>query len=456
MTDTTATGARGRRRNMSGMRRTDGRPVHLEENIVGTFDEGGELAEIKGCMFDSSERKHLEEQLRQSQKMEAVGRLAGGVAHDFNNLLTAITGYSEIVLAKLAESDPIRDDVNEIKKAGERAAALTRQLLALSRKQIVQPRDLDLNGVVHNMEKMLGRLIGEDIDMVASCDPRLKQVTADAGQIEQVILNLVVNARDAMARGGIIRIETSNVELDESYAQSHPGVQPGAYVMLAVSDTGCGMDAETISHMFEPFFTTKPAGMGTGLGLSMVYGIVAQNCGHIGVDSEPGLGTTFRIYLPRCRQEARTEEIPAGAREDSMGKKTALLVEDEDSLRDLAKQVLEKIGYQVLEASRSSEALEMCRTYDGPIELMMTDVVLPQVSGPELAVKLAEVKPEMKVLYVSGYPDGAIVRHGVLEPDAAFLQKPFTMSSLANKVREVLDRPAEAASPGIPRPMPEA
>lgn len=437
--------------------RKDGRTVHLVENIVGTFDDRGELTEIKGYVFDSSERKQLEEQLRQAQKMEAVGRLAGGVAHDFNNLLTAITGYSEMILSRLDERDPMHEEVSEIKKAGDRAAALTKQLLALSRRQVVQPQELDLNAIVREMEKMLRRLIGEDIDLVTKSDRNLGRIKADASQLEQVILNLAVNARDAMPSGGMITIETANVELDETYTQSHRAVTPGSYVMLAVSDTGCGMDAETVSHIFEPFFTTKGAGQGTGLGLSMVYGIVAQNNGHLWVYSEPGKGTTFRIYLPRFA-EVETKEAGRGARRSaSEGTETVLIVEDEQALRELAARVLKKAGYTVLEAARASEAMKLCEGYKDRIDLMMTDVVLPDVSGPELAARLDELRPEMRLLFMSGYPEGAIVRHGVLSPDVAFIQKPFTMHALASKVRKVLDWPARAIPPceAIPPPVSE-
>jgi PAS domain S-box-containing protein len=401
--------------------------------------------------YDITERKRAEEalrrseeQLRQSQKMEAIGRLAGGIAHDFNNLLTAIMGYSEFFLNELDPDDQRRRLVQEIHKTAERAASLTGQLLAFSRKQVLQPRVLDLNAVLSGIEKMLRRLIGEDIDLITRFAPDLGTVKVDPGQIEQVILNLAVNARDAMPRGGKLTIETANVNLDEDYARRHVGVTPGAYVMLAVSDTGSGMDPETQSRIFEPFFTTKTHGGGTGLGLATVYGIVKQSGGHIWVYSEPGRGSTFKIYFPRV-EEAADELKPRSAfAQPTQGSETILLVEDEEIVREVAERILVYQGYKVLVARDANDALRLCETHEGPIHLMVTDVVMPQMSGRALAEQVVHLRPETKVLYVSGYTDNAIVHHGVLEEGTAFLGKPFTPDALAKKVREVLDSPEEA------------
>ncbi|MBI4483969.1 MAG: response regulator [Acidobacteria bacterium] len=392
---------------------------------------------------EHSERKKLEEQLRQAQKMEAIGQLTGGIAHDFNNLLTVINGYADLSLARLPEKDPAHKHLEEIRKAGHRAASLTHQLLAFSRQQILEPKVLDLNAIVVEMEKMLRRLIGEDIELACALAPDLGRVKADSGQIEQVIMNLAVNARDAMPQGGKLTIETANVELDEAYARNHVAVRPGAYVLLAVSDTGCGMDKEVQSHLFEPFFTTKEPGEGTGLGLSTVYGIVKQSGGNIWVYSEPGHGATFKIYLPAV-EEVVAVASPEGARPLAMGgSETILLAEDDEPVRNLARQILEMHGYTVLEAQNGREALEICKRHEGPIHLMVTDVVMPQMSGRDLADRAAQLRPGIKLLYLSGYTGKAIVQHGVLEPGVAFLQKPFTPDALARKVREVLDAPRE-------------
>jgi PAS domain S-box-containing protein len=390
--------------------------------------------------IDVTERKALEAQLRQAQKMEAVGRLAGGLAHDFNNLLTAILGYSHLALRRLGDRTELRREIEEIGKAGERAAALTAQLLAFSRKQVLQTRVLDLNVIVRDMDKMLRRLIGEDVDLVACLGSELGRIRADPGQVEQVLLNLAVNARDAMPRGGKLTIETANVELGATYAMTHPVMKtPGRYVLLAVSDNGCGMDAETQSHIFEPFFTTKEAGKGTGLGLATVYGIVKQSGGYIWVYSEPGQGTSFKIYLPRTESEAeRLSTVPVPV-PFVRGSETVLLVEDEDALRALARQVLEESGYRVLEARRAEEGLLIARGHQDRIHLLLTDVVMPGASGPRLAEQMIEIHPQARVVYMSGYTDGAVVNHGLLEAGAAFLQKPFTPQALAAKVREVLD-----------------
>jgi signal transduction histidine kinase len=390
---------------------------------------------------DALEALHnTEKQLLQSQKLEAVGRLAGGISHDFNNLLTVILGYSDIMKRNLQEGHPLRRNVEEIVRASERAASLTRQLLAFSRKQVMQPKVFDLNTVVTDLEKMLRRMIGEDVELRVSLQSELGNIKADPVQLEQVIMNLVVNARDAMPKGGKISIETNNVYLDEAYAREHVSVVPGDYVMLAISDTGCGMGEETRQHIFEPFFTTKEQGKGTGLGLSMVYGIVRQSGGNIWVYSEEGRGTTFKIYFPRepagaeaYRRSSQVLDVPCGS-------ETILLVEDAELVRNLARQVLETAGYRVLEAASAEAAIDLCERINGDrIDLLLTDVVMPGMSGNEMSRILLRKQPGMPVLYMSGYTDDAIVQHGMLEPGINFLQKPFTPGALALKVREVLD-----------------
>jgi nitrogen-specific signal transduction histidine kinase/FixJ family two-component response regulator len=393
-----------------------------------------------GLVEDVTERRQLEEQLRQAQKMEAVGRLAAGLAHDFNNLLTVVIGYSDLLMQRLSADDRLRPAMEEIKKAGEQAASLTRQLLAFSRKQALQPQVLDLSSLLSNVDKMLQRVIGEDIELVTHLPPGLGHVKADPGQIEQVIMNLALNARDAMPQGGQLTLEAANVELDSSYASSHESVVPGHFVMLAMSDTGTGMDAETQAHIFEPFFTTKEKGKGTGLGLSTVYGIIKQSGGNIWVYSEPARGTTFKIYLPRVDQAVELiTPGELGVEELSQGSETILLVEDEEAVRSLAREVLECRGYHVLEAKGAIEALQVGEQHKERIHLLLTDVVMPQMSGRELAEHLAPLRPETKVLYMSGYADNAVVHHGLLDPGTALLQKPFTADALARKLREVLD-----------------
>jgi signal transduction histidine kinase len=390
---------------------------------------------------DALEALHnTEKQLVQSQKLEAVGRLAGGISHDFNNLLTVILGYTDISKRSLQEGDPLLRNLDEISKASERASSLTRQLLAFSRKQVMQPKVFDVNTVISDLKKMLRRMIGEDVELRVSLEPELGNIKADPVQLEQVIMNLVVNARDAMPKGGKLSIETSNVYLDESYAHEHVSVVPGEYVMLAISDTGCGMDEETRQQIFEPFFTTKEPGKGTGLGLSMVYGIVRQSGGNIWVYSEEGTGTTFKIYFPRVTAEAQEYKRTNGFAEVPKGCETILLVEDAALVRTLARQVLETAGYRVLEAESGEAALRICESINGTrIDLLLTDVVMPGMSGNDMSKILLAKQPDMPVLYMSGYTDDAIVQHGVLEPGINFLQKPFSPGALAVKVREVLD-----------------
>jgi PAS domain S-box-containing protein len=405
-------------------------PIITEGQVIGAV-----LA-----FHDVTERIELEEQFRQSQKMEAVGQLAGGVAHDFNNLLTAINGYSALTLARLQAEDPLRRNLEEIRKAGDRAAALTRQLLAFSRKQVLQPKVFNLNSVVSDLERMLRRLIGEDKELRTVLESKLGSIKADPGQIEQIIMNLVVNARDALLQGGKLTIETKNVYLDNDYTKHHIAVVPGPFVMLAVSDTGIGMDEQTKARIFEPFFTTKLAGKGTGLGLSTVYGIVKQSGGNIWVYSEAGRGTTFKVYLPRVDEGAQEYKRNAETVEDLQGTGTILLAEDEEMVRTLARQVLEMYGYQVLEAANGGAALLICERHKEGIHLLVTDVVMPEMSGPELADRLAQLRPKMKVLFMSGYTDDTIVHQGVLDEGTPFIQKPFAPDDLARKVKEVLGR----------------
>jgi PAS domain S-box-containing protein len=426
----------------------DGREVWLHDTAHVVLDAEGRPIQLRGVAIDSSREKlaqaeaaRLAQQLRQAQKMEAVGRLAGGVAHDFNNMLTIISGYGGLLLEHPSTVGPLRGYVNEIMNASGRATSLTRQLLAFSRQHVLAPRVLDLNAVVANIEKMLKRLIGEDIDLVTVLGESLWPVKVDPGQLEQVLLNLAVNARDAMPNGGTLTIETMNVRMDSTSAQAHFPLSPGPYVLLAFSDTGIGMDAETQARIFEPFFTTKEKGKGTGLGLAMVYGIVKQSGGYIWVYSEVGKGTTFKIYLPRS--EERVDESGPGqiGVEAQQGTETILLVEDEEAVRALVRNVFREKGYRVLEASRGREALELSELYSGQIDLLVTDVVMPQMSGRELARRLVHSRPQIKVLYISGYADDAVWYESGLDSGGAFLQKPFSPEALARKVREVLAGP---------------
>jgi signal transduction histidine kinase len=388
---------------------------------------------------EMAERKLLEDQLRQAQKMEAVGRLAGGIAHDFNNLLTVIMGYSDVLSAP--GEIPAREQcemLGEIHKAAERAAVLTRQLLAFSRKQILAPRILNMNDVVTNVEKMLARLIGEDVELHTKLSPALKPISADAGQLEQVLVNLAVNARDAMPQGGELLIETSNVECDASYSRTHAQVVPGDYVMVAITDSGCGMDEATQARIFEPFFTTKEPGKGTGLGLATVYGIVKQSGGHIWVYSQLGHGTTFKLYFPVADAPAVNREQRPSENSKLRGNETILLVEDDAALRALARSVLQMYGYKVMEAEGPAEAIRLSEIYTGPIDVLLTDVVLPQLNGKRLSELLTPQRPEMKVLFMSGYTDDAVIRQGILEAGVNFIQKPFVPAALSAKIREVL------------------
>jgi PAS domain S-box-containing protein len=416
-----------------------GRRGWLSTTKVPLRDNQGKIVGIVGIGRDITEPKRLQEQLLHAQKMEAVGQLAGGVAHDFNNILVVITGYAELLLQRhLDEADPIRRYVEEIRKAGERATTLTRQLLAFSRKQMLQLEVLNLNDVVANMENMLRRLT-----------PGLGQVKTDWGQLEQVIMNLAVNARDAMSQGGKLTVETDNIELDETYTHQYLEVIPGPYVMLAVSDTGIGMDTETQSHLFEPFFTTKEAGKGTGLGLATSYGIIKQSGGHIAVYSEPGKGTTFKVYLPRLDEPVKPLASPsASTAEQHQRIETVLVVEDEVEVGELIDTILTQQGFSVLRAGDGNEALQLCEQYAGPIHLLLTDVVMPGgMNGRELAGRLVALYPSLKVLYMSGYTDDAIVNHGVLDPDTAFLHKPFTPEALIRKALEVLN--ASSVDPNL-------
>src|SRR5262245_327990 len=418
----------------------DGRNIWMETSKVPLHDDSGDVVGVLGVWQDISDRLRLEDQVRQSMKMEAIGRLAGGVAHDFNNLLTDINGYSDLLLSQLPEGDARRDLVAQVRKAGQRAGGLTRQLLAFSRKTVLVPAVVDLNAQLADIEKLLAPMLGEDVDLRLRPAVNLWRVKVDPVEMGQVVMNLCVNARDAMPQGGKVTIETANVTLGADYVSAHPDAAIGDHVMLAVSDNGCGMDGAIRARIFEPFFTTKGPEKGTGLGLAMVYGIVKQSGGHIEVYSEPGLGSTFKIYLPRDRSGAPPCRSSHGVQPLApRGTETILLTEDEEGVRKLTRLVLERSGYKVVEACHGEEALRACEHYVGNVELLITDVVMPNMSGPQLAERLRQLRPGLKVLYLSGYTDDAVVRHGILEGEAPFLQKPFSPDSLALKVREVLD-----------------
>ena len=420
-------------------RHKNGNLIWIEQHHVLVRNPYGVLHAVECIARDITERKSLEEQFRQAQKMEAIGRLAGGVAHDFNNLLTVINGYSAQALTELSKSDPFHEEFGEIARAGDRAAGLTRQLLAFSRRQMLQPQVFNANEVVGDMDKMLRRVLGEDIELATILNPRLEPILADRGQLEQVIMNLAVNARDAMPNGGKLTIETAPAELDRAYADYHPSVKPGRYAMIAVSDSGQGMDETTKARIFEPFFTTKAPGQGTGLGLSTVYGIVEQSGGTIWVYSELGKGTTFKIYFPRAAATGVAPEGPRGAVRPAGGSETVLIVEDDESVAKLIRTLLQHAGYTVLEAKNGKDALHLLTTHSGAVHLVVTDMVMPQMSGWELLQKIGEFRPGLKALFMSGYTDNALLRQGMATSQTPFLQKPFTPTALVSKVREVID-----------------
>jgi len=421
------------------LRRKDGADLWVLFDSTPIFEAEDCYVGALAMVTDVSQRRQLEEQLRQAQKIEAIGSLASGVAHDFNNLLTVILSYTSMIVDGLGPDDPIRADLVEVHKAGERAKGLTQQLLAFSRQQLLEPRTLDLNQVIVGLERMLRPLLGASVEMSLLNSQTLGKVYADLGQIEQIVMNLVVNARDAMPDGGKVTIETCNVDLDAAYAALHHDVTPGPYVMFAVTDTGSGMSAATQARIFEPFFSTKDPGTGTGLGLSTVFGIVKQSGGHIWVYSEPGVGTTFKVYLPQTGGAPRLATAPPPPPLTLRGGETILLVEDEEQVRTAVRMILQRHGYNVLEAQNGGEAFLICEKYTAKIELLLTDVVLPRMSGRALAERVLPTRPEMKVLYVSGYTGRAVVNNGVLESGIHFLQKPITPDALARKVREVLD-----------------
>jgi len=423
------------------MRHKDGSWVFLESTASPVVNAKGEVENLVIVNRDISERRRLEEQLRQSQKMDAIGRLSGGVAHDFNNLLGVIIGYAEILQERIPETDSMRAPVDQIIKAGSRASSLTKQLLAFSRQQVLEPKVLVLNAVVSDTEKMLRRLIGEDIELLTSLDPALGKIRADQGQIEQVIMNLVVNARDAMPEGGRLVIETANFEIDDKFARRYAyPVLPGSYILLTVSDNGIGMDTATQQRIFEPFFTTKEKGKGTGLGLSLVYGVVKQSGGYIDVVSTRGKGTTFNIYLPRVGQNVvETKTIGPDHPEELRGTETILLAEDEDTLRALTRHLLELYGYRVLEACDGNQALRLSEQTTDEIHVLLTDVVMPGISGRILADQLKQKRTDLKVVFMSGYTGQRVGEKEILEPGSLFLQKPFTREGLARKIREALD-----------------
>lgn len=420
-------------------KRKDATPITVRCSGRRVNDENGALAYFEAFAEDVTEKRILERQLRMAQKMEAIGRLSGGIAHDFNNLLGVIIGYSRVLKRELGANNPQAEHALEIEKAGQRAASLTKQLLAFSRQQVLSPAVLNLNTLAADMEKMLPQLLGEDIEVSLLLDPELGNVKADQSQIEQVIMNLAVNARDAMPMGGKLKIETSNVELDQTYVRSHPGSKLGSFVLLAVTDSGTGMDPATLTHIFEPFFTTKELGKGTGLGLATVYGIVKQSNGYIGLESIVGKGTSFQIYLPRHAGQPVIDDLKIDSPENLRGTETILLVEDSEPLRKLAKTFLESRGFRVLSAESGEDALQVAARFGGAFDLLLTDVVMPGINGRILAENLLLRQPGMKILYMSGYTDSFIAGHGVLDPGIHLLHKPFIEEVLIRKVREVID-----------------
>jgi two-component system, cell cycle sensor histidine kinase and response regulator CckA len=422
------------------IRRPDGSIRWIQDRGFPVRDSHGVVYRFAGVSEDVTERKSLQDQLLQSQKMEAIGRLAGGIAHDFNNLLTAINGYSQIALDRVNSLDPLHADLEEIQKAGQRAAGLTRQLLAFSRKQVLQPKVVDLNQLVSDTERLLKRLIGEDIELRTALDPGTGRVLVDPGQVEQVIVNLAVNARDAMPKGGVLKLETSLAELDEAYAAAHPSVTPGRYVLLAVSDTGTGLSDKVKAHLFEPFFTTKEQGKGTGLGLATVHGIIKQSRGHVAVYSELGQGTVFKVYLPRTDASVTATAAPPPSSDKLGGHETILLVEDDDVVRTLARTVLTRAGYKIIEARRGDEALAIADGHPSTIHLVLTDLIMPGMNGADLTRTVKARHPAIRTLYASGYTDLSMIKEDALDLAAPFLGKPFTPASLLLKVREVLDQ----------------
>jgi signal transduction histidine kinase/ActR/RegA family two-component response regulator len=414
----------------------DGTVIWIEQKNVLVRDPDGRLVAIEGIARDITDRRTLEEQLQQAQRLEGVGRLAGGVAHDFNNLLTVINGYNQMALDDLPSDHPLRENLAEVRDASERAAALTQQLLAFSRKQLISPTVLNINESVVQIEKMLQRLIGEDVDLRTHLAPDLGNVLADSGQLQQVIMNLAVNSRDAMPGGGSLLIETRNVHVDGTYVTEYAEVRQGPYVMVGVTDSGVGMTREVQAQLFQPFFTTKPQGVGTGLGLATVYGIVKQAGGWIWVYSEVGRGSTFKIYLPIIDQPATP--VQAIPKTDVRGTETILVVEDQADVRKLTVKALKKLGYKVHSASRPDEALALAQSFPEPIHLLLTDVVMPGMTGRDLADRMAKLLPGLPILFMSGYTDDAIVQYGVLDPGVAYIAKPFTADSLGQKVRETL------------------
>lgn len=423
------------------LRRRDGSAAWFLASATPMMGNHNEFLGSLALLTNITERRHMEEQLLQAQKLESVGRLAGGIAHDFNNLLTAILGYGELAQEETNENPYVNECLGNMIEAANRASRLTGQLLAFARKQVIEPKIVNLNDLILGLDKMLRRLIGENIELLLLPSENLNFVRVDPGQFEQIVANLVINARDAMSRGGKITVETHNAILDDEYCRSNEGVLPGDYVVLIVSDTGTGMDAAVKLHIFEPFFTTKEQGRGTGLGLATVYGIVKQAGGHIWLYSEPGVGTTFKIYLPRTSETPVTTETMSALPNALDGAETLLLVEDEAAVRELTAQTLKRYGYTVLEAANGEEALQLVKGREADVALLVTDIVMPKVDGRELAVRLQKENPALKILYTSGYTENAILHHGILEPGIAFLAKPFTLTQLMRKIREVFDKP---------------